>query len=219
MCENRTADKGALVIVSGPSGVGKGSVAAAVLRRDPLTRFSVSATTRAPRPGEVEGKSYYFLSKEEFLLRRAQREFLEWAQVFGNYYGTLHSEVDRLLDAGFNVLLDIDTQGAASVRQLRPEAVSVFIMPPSLEELERRIVNRGTEAPDVLALRLSRAEAEMALAPEYDYIIVNDDLDTAVGSLLDIIAASRAAARRDGRSGRGRCDGRRASRPLPCRRS
>ena len=193
MCENRTADKGALVIVSGPSGVGKGSVAAAVLRRDPLTRFSVSATTRSPRPGEEEGKSYYFLSKEEFLLRRAQREFLEWAEVFGNFYGTLNSEVDRLLGAGYNVILDIDTQGAANVRKLRPEAVSVFIMPPSLEELKRRIVCRGTETPDVLELRLSRAESEMALAPNYDHIIVNDEIETAAGELIDIIAARRAA--------------------------
>ena len=193
MSEDRTADKGALVVISGPSGVGKGSVAREVLLRDPLTRFSVSATTRLPRPGEIDGKSYYFLSEEEFLLRRAQREFLEWAQVFGNYYGTLHSEVDRLLDAGFNVLLDIDTQGAANVRQLRPEAVSVFIMPPSMEELKRRIIRRGTETPDVLEFRLSRAESEMALAPNYDYIIVNDDLETAAGELLDIIAASRAA--------------------------
>ena len=193
MCESRSADKGALVIVSGPSGVGKGSLVREVMLRDPLTRFSVSATTRAPRPGEEDGKSYYFLTNEEFLLRRAQREFLEWAQVFGNYYGTLHSEVDRLLGAGFNVLLDIDTQGAASVRQLRPEAVSVFIMPPSMEELKRRIIRRGTETPDVLEFRLSRAESEMALAPNYDYIIVNDDLETAAGELLDIIAASRAA--------------------------
>ena len=193
MCENRTADKGALVIVSGPSGVGKGSVAAAVLRRDPLTRFSVSATTRSPRPGEEEGKNYYFLSKEEFLLRRAQREFLEWAEVFGNFYGTLNSEVDRLLGAGYNVILDIDTQGAANVRKLRPEAVSVFIMPPSLEELKRRIVCRGTETPDVLELRLSRAESEMALAPNYDHIIVNDEIETAAGELIDIIAARRAA--------------------------
>ena len=193
MCEERTADKGALVVISGPSGVGKGTVAREVLLRDPLTRFSVSATTRLPRPGEIDGESYYFLSEEEFLLRRAQREFLEWAQVFGNYYGTLHSEVDRLLGAGFNVLLDIDTQGAASVRQLRPEAVSVFIMPPSMEELKRRIIRRGTETPDVLEFRLSRAESEMALAPNYDYIIVNDDLETAAGELLDIIAASRAA--------------------------
>ena len=193
MSEDRTADKGALVVISGPSGVGKGSVAREVLLRDPLTRFSVSATTRLPRPGEIDGKSYYFLSEEEFLLRRAQREFLEWAQVFGNYYGTLHSEVDRLLDAGFNVLLDIDTQGAANVRQLRPEAVSVFIMPPSMEELKRRIIRRGTETPDVLEFRLSRAESEMALATNYDYIIVNDDLETAAGELLDIIAASRAA--------------------------
>ena len=193
MSEDRTADKGALVVISGPSGVGKGSVAREVLLRDPLTRFSVSATTRLPRPGEIDGESYYCLSEEEFLLRRAQREFLEWAQVFGNYYGTLHSEVDRLLGAGFNVLLDIDTQGAASVRQLRPEAVSVFIMPPSMEELKRRIIRRGTETPDVLEFWLSRAESEMALAPNYDYIIVNDDLETAAGELLDIIAASRAA--------------------------
>lgn len=193
MCESGSADKGALVVVSGPSGVGKGSLVREVMLRDPLTRFSVSATTRAPRPGEEDGKSYYFLTNEEFLLRRAQREFLEWAEVFGNFYGTLKSEVDRLLDEGYNVILDIDTQGAASVRKLRPDAVSVFIMPPSLAELKRRIARRGTETPEVVELRLSRAEAEMALAPEYDHIIVNDDIEIATGELLAVIAAHRAA--------------------------
>ncbi|MBR5430045.1 MAG: guanylate kinase [Firmicutes bacterium] len=193
MCQQSAAGQGALIVLSGPSGVGKGSVSAEVLRRDPLTRFSVSATTRDPRPGEIDGKSYYFLTKEEFLLRRAQREFLEWAEVYGNYYGTLRSEVYRLVDAGFNVILDIDTQGAANVRRLCPEAVSVFIMPPSLEELERRIVSRGTETPAALALRLSRAEAEMALAPDYDHVIVNHKIEQAADELQAIIARHRSA--------------------------
>ena len=118
---------------------------------------------------------------------------MEWAEVFGNFYGTLKSEVDRLLHEGYNVILDIDTQGAASVRKLRPDAVSVFIMPPSLAELKRRIARRGTETPEVIDLRLSRAEAEMALAPEYDHIIVNDDIEIATGELMDVIAAHRAA--------------------------
>lgn len=195
MCGTGKAEKGALVVVSGPSGVGKGSVVAEVMRRDPLTRFSVSATTRSPRPGETEGKSYYFLSKEEFLLRRAQREFLEWAEVYGNFYGTLKSEVDRLLSRGYNVILDIDTQGAASVRRLCPEAVSVFIMPPSLAELERRIVSRGTETANDLELRLSRAEAEMAQAEAYDHIIVNHKIGTAADELTQIIAQHRAGGR------------------------
>ena len=193
MCNHDLADKGALVVVSGPSGVGKGSVTSAVMRRDPLTRFSVSATTRSPRPGEEDGKSYYFLTKEEFLLRRAQREFLEWAEVYGNYYGTLRSEVDRLLDQGYNVILDIDTQGAASVRRLRPDAVSVFIMPPSMEELERRIAKRGTETQADRQLRLSKAEAEMSQADQYDHIVINQEVETAADELLDIIAAHRAA--------------------------
>lgn len=192
MGEQTAAGKGALVVVSGPSGVGKGTVVAAEMRRDPLTRFSVSATTRDPRPGEVDGQSYYFLTKEEFLLRLAQREFLEWAQVFGNYYGTLRSEVDRLLNGGNNVILDIDTQGADSVRRLRPDAVSVFIMPPSLAELERRIVSRGTETPENLALRLSQAEAEMARSGDYDHIIVNREIEQAAGELQEIISAHRA---------------------------
>ena len=193
MCNHDLADKGALVVVSGPSGVGKGSVTSAVMRRDPLTRFSVSATTRSPRPGEEDGKSYYFLTKEEFLLRRAQREFLEWAEVYGNYYGTLRSEVDRLLDQGYNVILDIDTQGAASVRRLRPDAVSVFIMPPSMEELERRIAKRGTETQADRQLRLSQAEAEMSQADQYDHIVINQVVETAADELLSIIAARRAA--------------------------
>lgn len=192
MTSKAPAEKGVLVVVSGPSGVGKGSVVQAVMSQDPLTRFSVSATTRAPRPGETEGQSYYFLTKEEFLLRRAQREFLEWAEVYGNYYGTLRQEVDRLLESGCNVILDIDTQGAARVRQLRPDAVSVFILPPSLAELKRRIEGRGTEDPESMSLRLSRAEAEMAQASLYDFTIVNETVETAAGELLSIISRRRA---------------------------
>lgn len=181
------------MVVSGPSGVGKGTLVAEVMRRDRQTRFSVSATTRAPRPGEIHGVSYYFLSKEEFLLRRARREFLEWAENFGNYYGTLNSEVNRLLEQGCNVILDIDTQGAERVRRLRPNAVFVFIMPPSVAELRRRITHRGTESGADLQLRLSRAEAEMARAREYDYVIVNDHVKTAAAQLQEIISRRRAA--------------------------
>ena len=185
-------DKGVLVVISGPSGVGKGTLVNAVLRRDRQTRFSVSATTRPPRPGEIDGVSYYFLSREEFELRRARREFLEWAENFGNYYGTLNSEVNRLLDEGCNVILDIDTQGAEQVRRLRPQAVFIFIMPPSVSELRRRITRRGTESAENLRLRLQRAEAEMAKSVDYDHVVINESVDEAAAQILSIISASRA---------------------------
>lgn len=179
--------RGLLLVISGPSGVGKGSICKALLRQDSDTVYSVSATTRAPRAGEIDGVNYHFISREEFENRRDAGNFLEWAEVYGNYYGTLSADVDRLLDAGKNVILEIDTQGAAQIRSVRPDGLSVFILPPSFAELKRRIVARGSETPDMLVLRLSRAEYEIAAAEHYDYRIVNDDVELAAARLLQII--------------------------------
>ena len=189
------ANDGVLLIISGPSGVGKGSVCAALIAKDPNTVFSVSATTRSPRRGEIDGKDYYFISKEEFLLKIDHGDFLEWAEVFGNYYGTPVAEIQRLLHEGKNVLLDIDTQGANQVRTVCPEGVSIFILPPSFAELERRITARGSETEEMRAIRLSQAEQEIRLAEQYDYSIVNNDIEETADAVLDIIAQVKAGRR------------------------
>ncbi len=173
--------------MSGPSGVGKGTLVAELRRRVPSLGLTVSATTRSPREGEKDGVSYYFLSEEEFGRRVEAGEFLEWANVHGHRYGTLHSEVDRLFDEGRSVVLEIDVQGGLNVRSVRPDVVLVFIEPPSAEELERRLRGRGTEDEATIRLRLDNAAAELEAAASYDERIVNDDLDRAVGQLADLI--------------------------------
>ncbi|OUO35505.1 guanylate kinase [Olsenella sp. An290] len=176
-----------LFVVSGPSGVGKGTLVA--LLRERLTRLglTVSATTREPRPGEVDGVSYHFLDDAEFERRVGEGEFLEWAWVHGHRYGTLRSEVERVLAEGRSVVLEIDVQGALSVRASHPEAVLVFIEPPSPEELERRLRGRGTEDEASIERRLANARREMSYADRYDVRIVNDDLDRAVDDLAHVI--------------------------------
>jgi len=185
-------NKGLLIVVSGPSGVGKGTVDAALFEQVSNLCYSVSATTRQPRKGEVHGKNYFFLSKEEFLARREQGDFLEWAEVYGNYYGTLRSEVERQLAEGKHVLLEIDIQGAMQIKSAYPSGVFVFILPPSLEELKRRIVARGSETEESLRTRLGKAEQEIQMADRYDYTVVNDDLQTAVKELKNIICSEAA---------------------------
>lgn len=176
-----------LFVVSGPSGVGKGTLVA--LLRERLTRLglTVSATTREPRPGEVDGVSYHFLDDAEFERRVGEGEFLEWAWVHGHRYGTLRSEVERVLSEGRSVVLEIDVQGALSVRASHPEAVLVFIEPPSPEELERRLRGRGTEDEASIERRLANAHREMSYADRYDVRIVNDDLERAVDELAHVI--------------------------------
>ena len=173
--------------MSGPSGVGKGTLVAELRRRVPSLGLTVSATTRSPREGEKDGVSYYFLSEEEFGRRVEAGEFLEWANVHGHRYGTLHSEVDRLFAEGRSVVLEIDVQGGLNVRRVRPDTVLVFIEPPSAEELERRLRGRGTEDEETIRLRLSNAVSELEAAASYDVRVVNDDLDRAVGELADLI--------------------------------
>ena len=178
-----------LFVVSGPSGAGKGTLLARVRDQRPDLGLTVSATTRQPRPGEVDGVSYHFLSDDEFDKRVKAGEFLEWANVHGHKYGTLRSEVERNLEAGHSVILEIDVQGALNVRRLFPGAVLVFIEPPSMEVLERRLRARGTEDEANLELRLKDAAGELALAPQYDERIVNDDLDSAAGELARVLEA------------------------------
>lgn len=176
-----------LFVISGPSGAGKGTLLARVRKRHPNLGLAVSATTREPRPGEVDGVSYHFLDEEEFSRRVRAGEFLEWANVHGHRYGTLKGDVDALLASGTSVILEIDVQGALNVLRLMPDAVLIFIEPPSLEELERRLRQRGTEGEGQLRLRLRNARSELELADKYDERIVNDDVDAASDRLLQII--------------------------------
>lgn len=176
-----------LFVISGPSGAGKGTLVAQLRKAHPELSLAVSATTRSPRPGEVDGKDYYFLSEGEFKRRVAAGEFVEWAYVHGRMYGTLVKEVERLLAQGKSLILEIDIQGALNVKKVWPDAVLIFIEPPSLEELERRLRGRGTEDEQSIELRLKNAKHEMTLADDYDVRIVNDTVDRAVRELSDTI--------------------------------
>ena len=178
-----------LFVISGPSGVGKGTLVSIVRKRLPRLGLTVSATTRKPRKGEIEGVSYRFMSPEEFDRRVRAGEFLEWAHVHGNCYGTLLQEVRDKLDSGSSLILEIDVQGALQVKRKLPEAVLVFIKPPSNDVLRERLLARGTESPESVELRLANAQHELAVADQYDEVVVNDDLDQACQELIDIIHA------------------------------
>lgn len=182
--------KGTLFIVSGPSGCGKGTVLAEIIKQDNVY-YSVSATTRAPRPGEVNGVNYHFLSKDEFEKLIENDGVLEYANYCGNYYGTPKKPVEDMLAEGKNVILEIEVQGALKVMEKCPEAVSVFILPPSLKELRRRLHKRGTETEEVIEKRIGEAAGEIRKAANYDYVMINGELETAVSDLLSIINSQK----------------------------
>lgn len=184
--------KGVLFVFSGPSGVGKGTLKAKLFEEfaDQIA-YSVSATTRGPREGEVDGKDYFFISRQEFERRVKNNEFLEHAEFAGNCYGTPRAYVEKLLDSGMNVVLEIDVQGALQVMKSMPECVSVFILPPSFEELEHRLRGRGTETEEKVRERLETAKRELPYAPQYDYQIVNGgDIEAAYQSLREVFLKS-----------------------------
>lgn len=181
--------KGNLFVLSGPSGAGKGTLVKRVLQRVPDAWVSVSATTRQPRPGEVDGRDYFFLDQPRFDELVSQGGFLEWAHVHGNSYGTLRSRVQDRIDHGSQVILEIDVQGAFQVKKAMPEAHLIFIEPPSLEELERRLRGRGTEAEEVICNRMKTAEVELARKMEYDVQVVNDELERATEELVSYIGS------------------------------
>ena len=189
--------QGNLFVVSGPSGAGKGSIIKQLIKQRPEIWVSVSATSREPRQDEVEAVSYFFKSKDEFRRLIEQRAFLEWAEVFCNYYGTLRQPVLDALKQGTNVILEIDIQGALQIKQMYDEAIFVFILPPSLDELEKRIKNRGSETEESLALRLKTALEEISYIEKYDYFIINDDLAESTRKLDAIITAENAKVARD----------------------
>lgn len=184
--------KGLLVVLSGPSGVGKGTVRHALFATDHDKEqflYSVSATTREPRPGEVDGKDYFFVSRSKFEQMIEDEQLLEYAEYVGNYYGTPLAYIEAMTDQGKDVFLEIEVQGALQVKRRMPDGVFVFLAPPNLGELESRIVNRGTDAPEVIEKRLEQARKELQLMTQYDYIVENDNVDAAVERIQTIIQA------------------------------
>lgn len=183
-------DRGILIVISGPSGTGKGTVCKELIKKGDYW-LSVSATTRSPRAGEIQNKSYYFLSEEEFKSKIKSGDFLEYANVYGNYYGTPKSNVLEKLDLGYDVILEIDIQGALKVKKSYPEGVFIFLLPPSMGELKNRIINRGSETQESLNRRFKSAYDEINYISEYNYAVVNDTIDNAVFKIQNIIEAEK----------------------------
>ena len=179
---------GRLIVVSGPSGAGKGTIIDRVLERMENVKLSVSCTTREPRPGEVEGVNYYYITKEEFERRIEAGMFLEYESFFDNYYGTPVDKVHEELSKGNHIILEIDVKGGMNVKRMEPDSLLIFIAPPDLEELKRRLVGRGMETPEQIIQRTMRAEIEMQYMDQYDHVIVNDDLDKAVEEMIALIS-------------------------------
>ena len=182
---------GNLYVVAAPSGAGKTTLVRMLLDTEHAVRLSISYTTRAPRPGEANGREYHFVEVADFLAMVERGDFLEWAEVHGTYYGTSQKWIADQLAAGHDVLLEIDGQGAQQVRAAFPDAIGVFILPPSMAELTRRLTGRGTDSPDVFARRLAAAQAEMRHVGEFDYVIINDNLEQALDDLRAVVRASR----------------------------
>ena len=183
--------KGVLLVISAPSGAGKGTIIKRLMDDDRSLKLSVSATTRAPRPGEIDGEDYFFLSREEFDDLVKNGEMLEHAEYVGNYYGTPRQPVEDWMDQGHDVVLEIEVKGGAQVKQLMPECVSIFILPPSMKVLEKRLRGRGTEDEETIQKRLAKAREEIPHAKDYDYIVYNDALEDAVSDLRAIIKAEK----------------------------
>lgn len=184
--------EGLLIVISGPSGAGKGTICKRLLEKNPNLGYSISATTRPPRTGEVNGVNYWFLSKDEFQQMIQEDGLLEWAEVYGNYYGTPAQKVRESLAEGKNIVLEIDTQGAALVRDKFPDGVYVYVLPPSLDELKKRIIGRGTDSMESIERRLSCAKSEIACADkQYNYLVLNDEVELAVERIEAIITAEQ----------------------------
>ncbi len=181
--------KGLLIVISGPSGAGKGTICKELIKRNSDICISVSATTRAPRKGEIDGESYFFMEKEDFKDDILKGNFLEYAEVYGNFYGTPKEKVFERLESGQDVILEIDIQGALKVKEVYPKGVFIFILPPSMEELKNRIIGRGSETPESLMTRFKSAYDELNFVSRYNYAVINDDVDLATSRIENIIEA------------------------------
>ena len=186
-----------MTVISGASGTGKGTVCKKLLAELPQMFYSISATTRQPRPGEVDGKEYFFITVEQFKTWLDEEKFLEHAEVYGNFYGTPSHIIDEKRNSGVDVLLEIDVQGALNVMKKCPDGVYIFLLPPSIDELCNRIKNRGTESPEVLQRRIKSATSEIAVGKNYQYVVVNDTVDAAVEKIKAIISAERCKVERN----------------------
>jgi len=182
---------GTLFLVAAPSGAGKSSLVKALLERESSLRLSVSCTTRPPRPGEQDGREYRFVSADQFTRMRERDALLEWAEVHGNFYGTPRDFIDEATEAGTDVVLEIDWQGVRQIKRLYPQAVGIFILPPSIETLEERLHKRGQDTPNVIARRLLAAGSEIAHAPEFEYVIINQEFSIALQEFSQIVQAAR----------------------------
>jgi len=187
-------NKGDIFVISAPSGTGKTTLVRLLLSRFPTLSFSISYTTRLPRPGEVNGQHYFFVSEKEFKKSIAKGKMLEWAKVYGHYYGTPLTFVQEKIAAGKDIVLDIDIQGAQAVKKKMPEAILIFLIPPSWNELQRRITSRSSDSPEEIKKRLEAAKKEILAAREFDYIVINDVLEDALKELVSIIQATKARA-------------------------
>lgn len=190
-------NRGILIVISGPSGAGKGTICKEVLKYDPSLSLSISATTRKPRAGEKEGVNYFFVERSEFEKMIQEDQFLEWAEVYGNYYGTPKTFVEEELEKGKDVILEIDIQGAMNAREKFPDGVFIFIVPPSMDELEKRIKKRATETLEEIKMRFSKASSEIKYITKYDYIVVNDEVSKAACKVLSIITAEKCKVERN----------------------
>ncbi len=184
-------NRGLLFVISGPSGAGKGTICSAYLKEAQNTWLSVSATTRSPRVGETEGNSYFFLSRDEFTEKLQQGDFLEYADVYGNFYGTPKSSVEEKLEKGYDVILEIDIQGALKVQENTKEGIFIFILPPSMEELKQRIIKRGSETPESLIRRFESAFDEINYISKYNYAVINTTVEEALGNVRAIVQAEK----------------------------